>query len=66
MSKELYDIIPVILGALIAIMGILMIACPKIMVKKEFRENTEQLAKTKKNGIFEIICGIALIIIWLI
>ncbi len=56
----MYDLIPTILSIFAFIMGLMMIFCPKIMVKKEFREDSVQLAKTKKSGILIVICGVAL------
>ncbi len=63
LSPELYDMMPYIFAGFFAIYGILMIACPKIMVKKEFRENQEQLAKTRKGGIGVILCAFVLLIV---
>ncbi len=63
LSPELYDMMPYIFAAFFAIYGILMIACPKIMVKKEFRDNQEQLAKTRKSGIGVIFCAFVLLIV---
>ena len=43
-----------------------MMVCPKIMVKKEWREDPDRLAKAKKNGPIVMICGIVIACINLI
>lgn len=63
LSPELYDMMPYIFAGFFAIYGILMIACPKIMVKKEFREDQEKLAKMRKSGIGVIFCAFVLLIV---
>ena len=63
MSQELYDMIPVICGAFFVIYGVLMMACPKAMIKKEWKENPEKLANMRKKGPIVIICGIVNIVI---
>ncbi len=63
LSPELYDMMPYIFAAFFAIYGILMIACPKIMVKKEFRDDQEKIAKMRKSGIGVIFGAIILLIV---
>lgn len=62
LSPELYDMIPYICAAFFAIYGILMIACPKLVIKKAWREDPERLAKMRKSGIGVIFCAIVLLI----
>lgn len=66
MSPELYDMIPVFCGIFFVIYGLLMMVCPKIMVKKEWREDPDRLAKARKNGPVVMICGIVIACINLI
>lgn len=63
LSPELYDMMPYIFAGFFAIYGILMIACPKVMIKKEFRDDQEKLAKTRKSGIGVIFCAFVLLIV---
>ncbi len=57
----MYYYIPGLCGAVALVMGLMMIFCPKVMVKKEYREDEEQLSKSKKSGIFMTIAGILLV-----
>ena len=50
-------------GVIIILIGIFMIANPKKATKADLRGNKEQVAKTKKSGIFVLICGIIVSII---
>lgn len=59
----MYDLIPFFLGGGIVITGIIMIIYPKASTKKEYRNDANAVAKTKKNGFIEISAGIGLIII---
>ncbi|MBE5954499.1 MAG: hypothetical protein E7257_10190 [Lachnospiraceae bacterium] len=63
LSPELYDMLPMIFSAFFVIYGVLMIVCPKPIIKKEWKEDEYRLAKMKKGGILVIICGIALFFI---
>lgn len=58
----MYDYITVILGAVCVILGIAMVISPKACTKKEFREDPDRVAKTRKSGVVEIFCGIAIIV----
>lgn len=66
MSPELYDLIPVFCGIFFIIYGVLMMVCPKVMIKKEWRENPEKIAKMKKNAPVVMICGVVIALINLI
>ena len=57
----MYDYIPIILGCIILVMGIFMVACPKMCTKKELRDDPNAVAKVRKSGITEIVCGICII-----
>lgn len=62
----MYDLIPVFLGAIISILGLIMAILPKQSTKKEMRDDETAVAKVRRNGIVLIIIGIILIIINLI
>ena len=57
----MYNYIPIILGCIILVMGIFMVACPKMCTKKEMRDDPDAVAKTRKAGVSEIVCGILVI-----
>ena len=63
MSQELYDMIPVFCGVFFIIYGVLMMACPKAMLKKEFKEDPDRIAKMKKTGPVVMICGIVIAVL---
>jgi uncharacterized membrane protein YfcA len=62
-DKNMYDKIPIFLGAIILLMGIFMAVSPKNAAKKEFRENENELQKVRKSGFIMIVCGIITIVI---
>jgi uncharacterized protein YjeT (DUF2065 family) len=62
----MYDKIPIILGAVIIILGIYMAVAPKSATKKENRDNEAEVQKVRKNGFIMIAIGIMDIVIWLI
>lgn len=61
-----YDIVQIILAVMIFCMGLFMFFCPKLTIKKELREDPAALAKMRKGGIFEMILGILLLVLFLI
>ena len=63
LSSELYDMMPYIFAGFFGLYGFLMIVCPQGMVKKEFRDDQEKLAKTRKSGIGVIACAFILLIV---
>lgn len=62
----MYNKIPIILGAVIIILGIYMAVAPKSATKKENRDNEAEVQKVRKNGFIMIAIGIMDIVIWLI
>lgn len=61
-----YDMFQIILAVLIFCMGLFMLLCPKLTIKKELREDPAALAKMRRGGIFEMILGVLLLVIFLI
>lgn len=59
----MYNLMPIIFGTIIILLGIYMITNPVKATKKELREDENAVKKVKRNGYIEIICGIAIIII---
>ncbi len=61
----MYDMMELILAVLIILYGIFMIACPKQLTKKQYRDDPARVAKVRKAGIVCVICGILLFILQL-
>ena len=59
----MYDLMPIIFGGLMILLGTYMTTNPVKATKKEFREDKNAVKKIKRNGFIEIICGIVLIIL---
>ena len=59
----MYDLLPFLCGGAIFVLGILMTVMPKLMTKKEMRDDPAAVAKVRKGGIIEIICGIIICIL---
>ena len=66
LSPELYDMMPLFFAIFFVIYGVLMIACPNIMLKKEFRGIPERMSKMRKSGIVCIACAVMMLIVWVI
>jgi uncharacterized membrane protein HdeD (DUF308 family) len=62
----MYDFIPFILGGMMFVLGLIMAINPKASTKKEFQNDENMIAKTKKNGFVVIACGIIFILIGII
>ena len=62
----MYNLLPIICGAIFIALGLFMSICPKKAVKKEDSENEEAVKKIRRNGFIEIGCGIIIILIRLI
>ncbi len=65
-GAQLYDLIPVFCGAFFVVYGVLMMVCPKVILKKEFRDDADKISKTKKNGIIVIVCGMVVMALQLV
>ena len=59
----MYDLMPLILGGIMILLGTYMTTNPVKATKKELREDKNAVKKIKRNGFIEIICGIVLIIL---
>ena len=59
----MYDLLPFLCGGAIFVLGILMTVMPKQMTKKEMRDDPAAVAKVRKGGFIEIICGIIICIL---
>lgn len=59
----MYDLMPIIFGGLMILLGLYMTINPKNATKKELRNDDNVVKKTKKNGFIEILCGIVVIIL---
>ncbi len=66
LSPELYDMMPLIFGAFFVIYGILMIACPNLMLKKQFRGDQERMSRMRKSGIVWLVCAVMMLVVWYI
>ena len=59
----MYDMIPLFCGGVIFVLGLLMVAMPKQMTKKEMRDDPAIVEKTRKSGIIELVCGVLIVVI---
>ena len=62
----MYEIMPIVFGGLMILLGIFMVTNPVKATKKELRKDEFAVKKVKRNGFIEIICGIVVIILQLI
>lgn len=62
----MYNLIPLFLGGMMFILGLIMIINPKNSTKKEFQNDESMIAKTKKNGFIVIACGIVVLVLGII
>lgn len=60
----MYEIFEIVLAVLIIGIGVLMVAFPKACVKKEMKDNPEQLERARKNGYIEIVVGVVLLLLY--
>ena len=62
----MYDYIPLFFGGMMFVLGLVMAISPKSSTKKEFQNDENMLAKTKRNGFIVIACGIIVIVVGII
>ena len=62
----MYDMMPIIFGVMMIVLGLYMVKDPVHATKKSLRQDENAVKKVKRNGFIEIGCGIILIIIGLI
>ena len=53
----------VILGTVITLLGLFMIICPKLSVKKEFRDDAKAVSGMRIRGIVVLVCGVLVFVI---
>lgn len=58
----MYELLPIILGALFLGLGLFMLIAPNASLKPEDRGNPEKISKMQKTGIFFTICGAVFIV----
>ena len=62
----MYDMMPIIFGVAMIVIGLYMVKDPVKATKKSLRNDENVVKKVKRNGFIEIGCGIVLIIIGII
>ena len=59
----LYELIPILLGVIIVILGLIMAILPRISTKKDRRDDPKAVAKTRMSGFIMIVLGIVVVIL---
>ena len=59
---DMIDKLEIIVEAILVLWGLVGVICPKLVTKKEERENPESLKKARIMGVVEVILGIVLIV----
>ncbi|MBP3620978.1 MAG: hypothetical protein J6J16_04350 [Lachnospiraceae bacterium] len=59
---DLIDKLEVIVEAILVVLGLVGVICPKLVTKKEERENPDSLKKARLMGVVEVVLGIVLIV----
>lgn len=59
----LYELIPILLGVIIVILGLIMAILPRLSTKKDRRDDPKAVAKTRTSGVVMIILGILVVIL---
>ena len=59
---DLIDKLEVIVEDILVIWGLVGVICPKLVTKKEERENPDSLKKARLMGVVEVVLGIVLIV----
>lgn len=59
---DMIDKLEVIVEAILVVWGLVGVICPKLVIKKEERENPESLKKARIMGVVEVVLGIVLIV----
>ena len=59
----LYELIPILLGVIIVILGLIMAILPRISTKKDRRDDPKAVAKTRMSGFIMIVLGILVVIL---
>lgn len=66
MSEMLYSILPLIIGGIFLVLGLLMNFIPKAMIPKNKRDSDEAIIKIKKTGTLLYCCTGIMVLIYLI
>ena len=59
---DMIDKLEIIVEAILVVWGLVGVICPKLVTKREERENPESLKKARMMGVVEVVLGIVLII----
>ena len=59
----MYDVVKIMLGVIILLLGALMFFCPKLVMKENEREIEHAVRDTKKRGILLMVVGIILAVV---
>ena len=59
----LYELIPILLGVIIVILGLIMAILPRISTKRDRRDDPKAVAKTRMSGFIMIVLGIVVVIL---
>ena len=62
----MYNIIPLICGGLMIILGLFMAINPVISTKRELRDDAKVVGKTRRSGFIMVVCGFICIILGII
>ncbi|MBR4413346.1 MAG: hypothetical protein IKS60_07010 [Lachnospiraceae bacterium] len=59
----LYELIPILLGVVIVILGLIMAILPRISTRKDRRDDPKAVAKTRFSGLIMVVLGILVVIL---
>ena len=59
----LYELIPILLGIIIIILGLIMAILPRMSTKKDRRDDPKAISKTRMSGIVMVILGILVVVL---
>lgn len=59
----MYDVVKIMLGVIILLLGAFMFFCPKLVMKENEREIEHAVRDTKKRGILLMVVGIILAVV---
>ncbi|MBO4347355.1 MAG: hypothetical protein J5840_06930 [Lachnospiraceae bacterium] len=58
----LYELIPVLLGIIVVVLGLIMAIFPRASTRKDLRDNPKAVAKNRLSGFIMIVLGILIVI----
>lgn len=62
----LYELIPVFLGIIVVVLGLIMAIFPRASTRKDLRDNPKAVAKNRISGFVMIVLGILIVILRII